>query len=48
MEGVTAAANFLLNIFDLIWQISDGTILMFPIVLWMLDRIFNIFDVLKR
>ncbi len=48
MEGVTAAANFIFGVIDAVWQLSSGTILMLPIALWMLDRVVNIFDVLKH
>ncbi len=48
MEGVTAAANYIFTIIDWIWDMSNGTVLMLPIVLWVLDRIVNIFDVLKH
>ena len=44
-----AIATFIFNQFDAIWLLySGGSILGCAIVLWILDRLFHIFDVLKR
>lgn len=44
-----AIATFILNQFDAIWLLySGGSILGCVIVLWILDHLFHIFDVLKR
>ena len=42
-------ANWLLSQFDAIWLLyTGGTVLGFPVILWILDHFFHIFDVLKR
>ncbi len=48
MDGVVAAAQFILQQMDMIWSVCTGSILLLPIVLWVLDRLVNIFDVLKH
>ena len=49
VENLGLIASWLLQQFDSIWGLyAAGTVLAFPIVLWILDRLFNIFDILKR
>ncbi len=49
IQTLSLISDFILDQMDNIWRISSGSwILMLPIVLWILDRLFNIFDILKR
>lgn len=49
MDVLGAIATFVFNQFDAIWLLyTGGGVLGCVIVLWILDRLFHIFDVLKR
>lgn len=49
IEYLGAIATFIFNQFDAIWALyTGGTVLGSVIVLWVLDRLFHIFDVIKR
>ncbi len=49
LEVLASIGEFILTQMDNIWTLcSSYWVLSFPIVLWILDRIFNIFDILKR
>lgn len=49
VEKLSAISNFLFSLMDHIWVLyTGGSILGLVIILWILDRVFHIFDVLKR
>lgn len=49
VENLTLIGAWILEQFDAIWGLyAAGTVLVFPVILWILDRLFHIFDVLKR
>ena len=49
MEFLSAVATYLFNQFDMIWALyTGGGVFACAIVLWVLDRLFHIFDILKR
>lgn len=49
VEQLGLIASWILSQFDAIWLLyTGGTVLVFPVILWILDRLFHIFDVLKR
>lgn len=49
VENLGLIATWILQQFDSIWGLYAGaTVLVFPIVLWILDRLFHIFDILKK
>lgn len=49
VDSLGLIATWLLNQFDAIWALyTGGTVLGFAVILWILDRLFHIFDVLKR
>lgn len=49
IEFLSAIATFIFNQFDLIWALyTGGGVLGFTLVLWVLDRLFHIFDIMKR
>ena len=48
IQALDAGANMLLAFAAKVWSIySEGGIFAIPIVLWILDRLFGIFDILK-
>lgn len=49
IEFLSAIATFVFNQFDTIWALyTGGGVLGFALVLWILDRLFHIFDIMKR
>lgn len=49
IEVLDLIFQFVLNQFTSIWWLyAGGSVLGFAIVLWVLDRLFHIFDVAKR
>lgn len=49
LDLFSAIATYMFNQFDAIWALyTGGSILGCAIILWILDRLFHIFDVLKR
>lgn len=49
LEDLQLIASWMLRQFDSIWALYiGGTVLGFPLILWILDRLFHIFDILKR
>ena len=49
LQSLAMIANWMLDQFDNIWTLYvGGTVLGFPLILWILDRLFHIFDVVKR
>lgn len=48
-EFLSAVATFVFKQFDSIWALyTGGGVLGFTLILWILDRLFHIFDVMKR
>lgn len=48
LEAFEAGADFVFSMLSRIWSIYQaGGIFAVPVVLWILDRVFHIFDVLK-
>lgn len=46
---LSAIATFIFKQFDAIWALyTGGSILGFALILWVLDRLFHIFDIMKR
>lgn len=49
MDGIKALVSFLFSQFDAAWAVyTGGSIVGLALAVWLLDRIFHIFDVLKR
>lgn len=49
IEFLSAVTTFIFNQFDSIWALyTGGGVFAFTIVLWILDRLFHIFDIMKR
>lgn len=49
VEQLGLIATWVFSQFDSIWALyTGGSVLGFVIILWILDRLFHIFDVLKR
>lgn len=49
LEDLTLIGSWILDQFDAIWALyTGGSVLGFAVILWILDRLFHIFDVLKR
>lgn len=49
LESLTMIGAWILDQFDAIWALyTGGSVLGFAVILWILDRLFHIFDVLKR
>ena len=49
MAFLEAIALYIFDQFDAIWALyTGGTVLGFALVLWILDRMLHIFDVMKR
>lgn len=49
VEFLSAVATWIFSQFDAIWALyTGGGVLGFTLILWILDRLFHIFDVLKR
>ena len=49
VEFLSAVATYIFNQFDAIWALyTGGGVLGFTLVLWILDRLFHIFDIMKR
>lgn len=49
LDSLSSIGAWILDQFDSIWALyTGGTILGFPIILWILDRLLHIFDVLKK
>lgn len=49
IEFLSAIATFIFNQFDTIWALyTGGGVLGFTLVLLILDRLFHIFDIMKR
>lgn len=49
VDSLSAIASWILDQFEHIWALYvGGSILVLPLLLWILDRLFHIFDVIKR
>ena len=49
IDFLSVIAMYILDQFDEIWALyTGGGVLGFALILWILDRLFHIFDVLKR
>lgn len=49
IEFLGAVATWIFKQFDAIWLLyTSGGVISFTLVLWILDRLFHIFDVMKR
>lgn len=49
LEDLTLIAAWIFDQFDVIWALyTGGSVLGFAVILWILDRLFHIFDVLKK
>lgn len=49
LDSLSQISDFVFSSLAKIWQLyAAGTVLLFPVVLWILDRIFGIFDALKK
>lgn len=49
IENLGLIATWIFQQFDAIWVLyTGGSVLGFTIILWILDRLFHIFDVLKK
>lgn len=49
VEQLRLIASWMFAQFDAIWALyTGGTVLGFAVILWILDRLFHIFDILKR
>ena len=49
VESLQMIAAWMLNQFLSMFNLyTAGTVLVFPLVLWILDRVFGIFDYLRR
>lgn len=49
VDQLSKIAAWLFQQFDSIWALyTGGTVLGFVVILWILDRLFHIFDILKR
>lgn len=49
LDSLSGVSDFIFGGLSQIWQLyTAGTVLGFAVVLWILDRIFGIFDALKK
>ena len=49
LESLSSISDLIFSWLGQIWKLyAAGTVLLFPIVLWMLDRLFGIFDDLNK
>ncbi len=49
VDAISGVASWVLAQFDHIWTLYvGGSVLVLPLLLWVMDRLFHIFDVIKR
>lgn len=49
LDFLSAITSFIFSQFDSIWILyTGGGVFTFTLVLWILDRLFHIFDIMKR